>query len=428
MWNCCVRYGAVTRAWAWQLPVHRPAAVASVAASPRPSQLIDLVYSATPGNGADAAPTCIFCDNPGGTVEYAWPEWLCRFLTEWSDGWNEQRGFDVAVIERLRCEVGLEIDGVCAGCSRGWMQRLDDKVSPFLKSMIAGDPTPLSPARQTLLARWAAKTAAVMERGCDSPIRTPRFGCEHVRRVGVHPGTQVLIGRYDGDLQVFTHERDLFTRTINGARHYLSQSTFVMGHVLIQVFADPYRNSVPELADDAGDQLFALVPARDQTLNWPPEFSIDDADYDLVRHGPSSAPPDVDADTADDADDVDEAEPPDDVFAEVGAECRHRDFGVASVDLLAGDADEGLARARWKDQLGRYVQQQGPLDALRLRPSSEKPWPASDNPMVGFLIERCTEIATEDGIAAAARWLAANAWLEGVIAERARIERFLGEA
>ena len=52
----------------------------------------------------------------------------------------------------------------------------------------------------------------------------------------------------------------------------------------------------------------------------------------------------------------------------------------------------------------------------------------ADNPMVGFLIERCTEIATEDGLDAAAKWLAANAWLEGVIAERARIERFLGEA
>jgi hypothetical protein len=402
--------------------VHRPAPVASVAVRPRPSQLIDLVYSAAPGPGAGAAPTCIFCDNPGGTVEYAWPEWLCRFLTEWSDGWNEQRGFDVAVIDRLRREVGLEIDGVCARCSRGWMQRLDDKVSPFLKSMIAGDPTPLSPARQMLLARWAAKTAAVMERGCDSPIRTPRFGCEHLRRVGVHPGTQVLVGRYDGDRQVFTHERDLFTRTINGARHYLSQSTFVMGNLLIQVFADPYRTSVPELADDAGDQLLALVPARDQTLNWPPEFSIDDADYEFVRHGPSTAPSDVDADPPDDLD------PPNDAHAELAAESEHRDFGVASVDLLAGDTDEGLARARWKDRLGRYVQQQGPLDALRLRPSSEKPWPAPDNPMLGFLIERCTEIATEGGLDAAAKWLAANAWIEGVIAERARIERFLGEA
>jgi hypothetical protein len=266
------------------------------------------------------------------------------------------------------------------------MQHLDEKVTPFLKSMIAGDSTPLSPARQTLLARWAATTAAVMERACDSTIRTPRFACEHLRRTGVHPGTQVLVGRYHGDLQVFTHERDLFSRTINGARHYLSQSTFVMGNVLIQVFADPWRSSAPELADDAPHQLVALLPGRDQTVNWPPEFSIDDADYDLVRHGPPLTPRDLDPGTPDDAhDDFD-----------------HRDFGVASVDLLAADA-------------------------LRLRSPSEPPRPATDGPIVGFLIERCTEIATGDGLDAAAKWLAANAWIEGAIAERARIERLISE-
>jgi hypothetical protein len=373
--------------------------------------LIDLVRSPAQGNDVCAAPRCIFCDNPGGTVEYVWPEWLCRFLTEWSDGWNEERGFDVAVIERLRREVGLEVDGVCDACSRGWMQHLDEKVSPFLKSMIAGDSTPLSPARQTLLARWAAKTAAVMERVGDSPIRTPRFGCEHLRRVGVHPGTQVLVGKYHGDLQVFTHERDLFSRTINGARHYLSQSTFVMGNVLIQVFADPWRNSAPELADDVPQQLVALLPARDQTVNWPPEFSIDDADYDLVRQGPSVTPCDIGPGTPDDAhDDFD-----------------HRDFGVASIDLLAGDADDGPARARWKDRLSRYVEQQGPLDALRLRSPSEPPWPETNSPMIGFLIERCIEIARGDDLDSAAKWLAANAWIEGVIAERSRIERLISE-
>src|ERR1700689_5112754 len=114
----------MTQTWARQLPVHSPpsvASVASVAAGARPSQLIDLVRSATPGNDVGAAPTCIFCDNPVGTVEYVWPEWLCRFLTEWSDGWNKERGFDVAVIERLRREVALEVDGICDPCSRGWM-------------------------------------------------------------------------------------------------------------------------------------------------------------------------------------------------------------------------------------------------------------------------------------------------------------------
>jgi hypothetical protein len=88
-------------------------------------------------------------------------------------------------------------------------------------------------------------------------------------------------------------------------------------------------------------------------------------------------------------------------------------------------ADDSEALARWKDQLSEYVDLQGTLDALRLRPSSEQPWPAFDNPMLGYLRERGTEIAAQDGLAAAVAWLAANAWFEGAIAERSRFIRLL---
>jgi len=87
--------------------------------------------------------------------------------------------------------------------------------------------------------------------------------------------------------------------------------------------------------------------------------------------------------------------------------------------------DGGAALARWKDRLSEYVDQQGTLDVLRLRPSSEQPWPAFDNPMLGYLKERTSEIVDRDGIEAAVTWLAANAWFEGAIAERARFHRLL---
>ena len=88
-------------------------------------------------------------------------------------------------------------------------------------------------------------------------------------------------------------------------------------------------------------------------------------------------------------------------------------------------ADDSEALARWKDRLSSYVDLQGTLDALRLRPSSEQPWPAFDNPMLGYLKERSSEIAANDGLDAALAWLAANAWFEGAIAERSRFIRLL---
>ena len=50
--------------------------------------------------------------------------------------------------------------------------------------------------------------------------------------------------------------------------------------------------------------------------------------------------------------------------------------------------DDSEARARWDDRLGAYVDVQGTLDVLRLRPQTEPPWPTSDNPMLGYLVDR----------------------------------------
>jgi len=193
------------------------------------------------GSGEEcAAPTCIFCDRPTGPVQYLWPEWLCQVFTDRLDDWNKQSGSDERFVERLRMEVDQTIDCICEPCSHGWMRRLDEKVSPFLPSMMVGTKTRLSPVQQRLLARWSAKIAAVTECVYDSPVRTPPSACEYLRRVGVHPGTQVLVGKYHGAAHALSHDRDLFRRTFDGDEHYLSQSSFVIGKALIQVLADPH--------------------------------------------------------------------------------------------------------------------------------------------------------------------------------------------
>ena len=213
-----------------------------------------------------------------------------------------ERVADPDILARVRREVDQTTRSVCDTCSQGWMQRLEDNVRPFLESMIAGELTPLPPVRRRLLARWAAKTAVVMEGAYDAPIRTPRFACEYLRRIGVHPGTQVLVGRYEGDRQVLTHERDLFSRMIDGKKHYLSQSSFVIGKAFIQVFADPWRSSAPELEQGAAQPLIALLPSHRNKIDWPPPLAIDDAGYDLVRSGGEDEDEDDEEDDGDGAD------------------------------------------------------------------------------------------------------------------------------
>ena len=124
-------------------------------------------------------------------------------------------------------------------------------------------------------------------------------------------------------------------------------------------------------------------------------------------------------------DDTDSDEPAD--VSPVDESLVDADFDEVDLDAEIAQlySDDSEALARWKDRLSGYVDLQGTLDALRLRPSSEQPWPAFDNPMLGYLKERGAEIAANDGLDAAITWLAANSWFEGAIAERSRFIRLL---
>ena len=93
--------------------------------------------------------------------------------------------------------------------------------------------------------------------------------------------------------------------------------------------------------------------------------------------------------------------------------------------VLAESDAESVVLARWGDQLGTYAQDQGYLDALRLRSETEPPWPQFDNPMLRYLIERSGELVEHEGVEHAIEWLAAHAWFEGAIAERSRVARLL---
>ena len=241
-----------------------------------------------PDEKSRAAPTCIFCDRPSGSAEFAWPEWVCRFLIERQEVHRLEQtasDSDLAILDRMEREVDTAVTRVCETCREGWVRRLDDDVKPFLKPMLAGEPTRLPPAHQWLLARWAAKTAVVLECSLDTPVRTPRATCEHLRNVGVHPGTQVLVGHYDGASQVLTYERDLFSRTIDGDQRFFPQATLVIGCVFIQVFDGPWRSGLPDVIRPTSQPLIPLVGGPGDDIAWPPSSSIDDSRYELARFG-----------------------------------------------------------------------------------------------------------------------------------------------
>jgi hypothetical protein len=53
---------------------------------------------------------------------------------------------------------------VCGGCNQGWMSRLEEAAKPILMPMMFDNlPLVLSPSDQWTLARWAVKTALMVD-------------------------------------------------------------------------------------------------------------------------------------------------------------------------------------------------------------------------------------------------------------------------
>jgi hypothetical protein len=211
----------------------------------------------------------VFCEREASPGRPAWPEWLGAVLRK------GPAGSDEGVAEQLENELRKTVDCVCDTCSDGWIRRVESGVSEFLAAMIRGEPTPLPAARRKILARWSAKTAVFMECASGVPVRTPRLAAQRLRTIGVHPGTQVLVGKADGHAEVLGYRQDLFRRTVDGEQRVASQSSLVIGKVLIQVFADPSRDSAPELVEDAAHPFIPLIGNQDQQIVWPGSLEID---------------------------------------------------------------------------------------------------------------------------------------------------------
>lgn len=244
-----------------------------------------------PPNGviARAEPTCIFCDRPAGTPGYAWPDWLCDFLTEHQSDWDLDRaepGSGLQIIDQVATEIDQTITCVCDKCNEGWIARLEEAVSAFVKPMILGETTPLPAAHRRLLARWAAKNAIVMEHTFGGSLHTPHFASEQLRKPTAHAGTQVLIGTYDGKQQLLNRARVLF-RKDTGDDHYVTYTTMIAGKLLVQVLADPWSETPPAVPASAARRFVPLVGNKSRKVEWPPELASGDAFFEAVRRGPN---------------------------------------------------------------------------------------------------------------------------------------------
>lgn len=115
---------------------------------------------------SDLPPDCIFCGDPGGSNEHAWPDWLRRYLVPLVTAIPRPRR-----LNSMRSESGstgrrnITVQCICDGCNRGWMRKLEDHFNALLKQMMLGHSSVLSPKESFALRRWAIARPGVSNEG-----------------------------------------------------------------------------------------------------------------------------------------------------------------------------------------------------------------------------------------------------------------------
>lgn len=223
------------------------------------------------------ADQCIFCDFPADSTEHAWPDWLTKKVTGGRRGWQVEivnLGSPLITVEQVNREIAVKVTCVCSRCNRGWMKRLEDRVSVFGKAMMDGRPSVLTLLQARLLARWGAKTAITLECAHGSgPYRTPRAIAEKVRQMATVPvGIDVLLGHYVGP-RPLGQNRYVY-RALDRDELYLCWSILLFGQVLMQVRINTRRVERPSLVGQPSRHFIPLTGVDPGQIQWPPEESV----------------------------------------------------------------------------------------------------------------------------------------------------------
>ena len=105
---------------------------------------------------------CLFCANPAGNKEHAWPRWLISSVG--TDRRSPTEYWNTLTAPPKRWH-GPEFTTrqVCERCNNGWMSELESAVRATMGSLVNDLSIRLDEEQQRLLAQWTTKTAMVIE-------------------------------------------------------------------------------------------------------------------------------------------------------------------------------------------------------------------------------------------------------------------------
>lgn len=246
---------------------------------------------------------CIFCGGRPLNREHVWPDWYAKLVKHRGSLHRTSSGRPPTVTKRLKervkkvCKEGCD---VCAtGCNGGWMGDLEGRISRLLGEMALTAPNRsvrLSETVQETLARWAVKTALVMDHVIgDGPSIHPEVARHFYELQNPGPATAVGLAAYLGTTKI-AHAQQV--ELVEDTNHPLTTfveggdlddaearyspfviTTFTLYRVVFQVLTYWGRPRVPlRRGPDWEDRIIRIWPPLSPTVEWPANaLAFDDA-------------------------------------------------------------------------------------------------------------------------------------------------------
>jgi len=225
--------------------------------------------------------SCLFCLAPANSLEDAWPQWITKQFKgrRPSEVHAERGGKKLKPWRTLQPE--LTIRCVCRGCNNGWMSQLEQAAQPVLQPLIAGQSVSLDETGQAVVARWAVKTAMVLEAVDPREKRIYEAAqCARFRACGAIPWRTTIWLAASVDSASFMSTKN---RHLGEPAHEIvgASTTMAFGHIAIQVLTmqvpedvGPQTVVTTMVRRGPWDQLTRQVWSTRAPVTWPPAMGV----------------------------------------------------------------------------------------------------------------------------------------------------------
>lgn len=221
---------------------------------------------------------CAFCKSEGVTLEHVIPQWVSRRILNATGGTGFRVGDNLRMPKGRQSNIiDHQVRRVCEKCNGGWMHHLETEAQPILSAMMDGYEVTMYRSEQTTVAKWALKTAMMVE--FLTPAR--QFAQEDrtylAERSEIPDGHTVFLAVFTGQAGFASYAPLRYGTSLGETT--LSASTFGIDHLICQVIGSGKVGGwVIDVEHDAANLEAAIQvwPIIDDVVGWPPKFVLDE--------------------------------------------------------------------------------------------------------------------------------------------------------